>query len=431
MFRGFSLFTGFCVALFACSDASESTGPASTPGSGGSGAGSSGGSGASSGGVGGSSSGGTSSGAQGGTLSAGSGGTTIGIGGSGGLGEGCANASYVGEQLPLDLYILLDRSTSMLEVDSGASQDRWTQVTSALQEFMAYPESAGIGVGIGFFPVAPSQTPPTSCMSKVNCAPYDLDCVLFQCVDNAIGGPPTITHSCYLSDYQAPAQTIAELPGAAAAITSSINGNTPVTGSPTPMAPALEGAIDYATTSAAANPDHVTAVVLVSDGIPDSCNPGSLDTVVARAEEGLNQSPSVLTFVIGLTAVGTLSEIAAAGGTNFALAVEPGSNAGASFLEALDEIRGSLGCAFTLPDTPPDEPLDPELLNVAFTPEGQDQDVYFRVDSESECGGNRAWYYDNPANPTSVQLCPAACSQVSKKVGQVDVVLGCPPVRVK
>ena len=48
----------------------------------------------------------------------------------------------------------------------------------------------------------------------------------------------------------------------------------------------------------------------------------------------------------------------------------------------------------------------------------------------ANCPANgNGWYYDNPAAPTQIILCPASCTLVEGDMtGEVDVTLGCSTV---
>jgi hypothetical protein len=47
-----------------------------------------------------------------------------------------------------------------------------------------------------------------------------------------------------------------------------------------------------------------------------------------------------------------------------------------------------------------------------------------RADAEAQCMTNAAWFYDDPAAPTELRLCPAACELVQAG-GTVDIAFGC------
>jgi hypothetical protein len=44
-----------------------------------------------------------------------------------------------------------------------------------------------------------------------------------------------------------------------------------------------------------------------------------------------------------------------------------------------------------------------------------------------QCGDKVGWYYDDPAKPTTVVLCPKACESVAAG-GSVDIAFGCKPI---
>lgn len=342
----------------------------------------------------------------------------------------CAKDVYSGELVPLDLYVLLDRSDSMLDPDENGLQ-RWSAITQALKNFVGLPSSGGLSVGLGYFPVTPSAGAPSHCTNADSCFPYIAQCVLGGCcyAENALecGSATAPTSSCIAGDYRFPSIAIAELPGAALAIQQSIDNTTPL--GTTPMGPALEGAIDYAQSWAEQHPERITAVVLATDGAPYGCNPGGTDVVAARAAEGLSQTPSVLTFVIGLgEQLAVLDSIAIAGGTKAATLVDSGANAGPEFLSALNQIRGDLQCTYTIPTPRPGETFDPDRLNVSFQEGDTAPEFVPRVDGGAQCGlGKKAgWYYDNPSNPSRVTLCKHSCTAVQGGGIQVEVVLGCP-----
>ncbi len=340
-------------------------------------------------------------------------------GGAGGLPAGCASEKYTGELVPADMFVMLDRSGSMN--DSG----KWGAVTKAINDFVQLPNLSKLGMGIAFFPTKPAVPPPTApCTSDIDCGAYG------PCIPgfNQCNGALAPNDSCVAPDYAKPAVPIADLPGVGSAIATAISGQSPG-GDSTPAAPALEGAIDYAQSWAAQHTDRVVIVVFATDGEPTNCNPNRVDTVAARAKEGLDGTPSVKTFVIGVgQELTTLNLIAKEGGTDKAVLVSTG-NAAQEFLAALNKIRGAIGCQYLIPKPATGDP-DYGKVNVAFTPNGGAQEVYPKVNDASGCVGQKAWYYDNPSSPTQIVLCPAACDQVENTQGGgvTEVVLGCKTV---
>jgi hypothetical protein len=108
------------------------------------------------------------------------GGTNAGAGG--GSIDSCAETSQMGRLVPLDIYIMLDVSASMLEPTTAAANapSKWNAVRSALQSFLMDPGSAGIGVGIQYFPLADPDVPAT-CTSDAQCGAAHGPCFLKFC----------------------------------------------------------------------------------------------------------------------------------------------------------------------------------------------------------------------------------------------------------
>lgn len=332
--------------------------------------------------------------------------------GSGGTLQGCATESHTGELVPVDMFVMLDRSASMQ--DSG----KWGSVTGAIQQFVDLPNLDKLGMGIAFFPTKPTDPPPSGpCV-------FPQPCGFYQCLPgfNTCAGGLTPNDSCVATDYQKPVVGIADLPGVGTQIKGAITGTTPA-GDTTPIAPALEGAIDYATLWAQQHTDRVTVTVLATDGEPTGCVPNDVPTAAGHAAEGLNSVPSVKTFVIGVGDLSALNAIAQAGGTDQVIPVSTG-NAGEDFLKALDEIRGAISCQYLLPVATSGN-VDPNKVNLGWTPEGGEQEVIKQVPNAAGCQGQPGWYYDNPADPKQVLLCPATCDLISNQKGTLDVVFGC------
>jgi len=140
-------------------------------------------------------SGGTGSGAtsgNGGTSAASSGGSstvvvtggTAGTGGSGNeggdatTGPTCGGDVHQAMLLPLDLYVMLDSSGSML--DTIGTQTKWQAIQSALATFINDPASAGIGIGLQFFPQKDPNIPDV-CSTQAQCTGTDNLCLSNFC----------------------------------------------------------------------------------------------------------------------------------------------------------------------------------------------------------------------------------------------------------
>jgi hypothetical protein len=328
-------------------------------------------------------------GASGGSVSVDSGSGAGGSRDSGLDGPVCGAVEHTAAQSPVDLFIMLDKSTSMLEpVASGG--DKWAAVTKAIRDFVNAPEANGIGVGLGNFP---------------------------QGFDE-----PQV---CTVSNYAMPTVPIAQLPGAANAMTTAINALVPA--GQTPTSAALQGALQYAKTWAAAHPDRQTIVVLATDGDPTQCEPTATAQIRQFAADALAQSPKVFTFVIGIGDLGNLNPIAEGGGTKQAFIIDPAQgNVAQEVTKALLRIAASpLGCEFPVPPPRDGSILNPKQVNVDFTPaDGTPKRELVQVANAGECSRvANGWYYDNPATPTKIHICENACNSFG--AGSLDIVLGC------
>jgi hypothetical protein len=377
--------------------------------------------------------------------------------GSSGSGPTCAGETTKAELVPLDIYLMLDSSGSMLN-ETTLISNKWTEVGEALVTFLRAPESAGIGVGLQYFPLRLASVPDVCtadpacgeggpCQSKVclnvaleinalyPCA-SDLECDFdtqwpAECVtlgdcsidptsycfteypETCEGGSCTLTGfctrtaSCDVPTYATPEVAIAELPAAEPALVASLQAKVPE--GKTPTAPALQGAIQHVKSWKASHPDHTTIALLATDGLPTECfaDPSSsaeegVAEVVAIAADG--RADGVQTFVIGvftrdedleLGARQNLNRVAMAGGTDQAFIVDAGQDVAAQFLEALNVIRGArLSCEFKIPESDGTREVDLNKVNVDFTM-GTTTTRVPRVTSLSACDPVRGgWYYD-------------------------------------
>ncbi len=320
----------------------------------------------------------------------------------------CAFSSQMGQQQALDAYMMLDYSASM-QMDG-----KWTGVTGAINSFVQEPTS-GISVGLQYF--AQSAPPPADAGAAAG-----LFCLI-----------PAVCDSCDPAAYAKPEIEISPLPGVASQITASLAAHT-TPNTATPTGPALQGAIDHATTWANAHPSDATIVILATDGDPSECGSATstaslLSQVEAIAAAGVAATPKILTFVIGVgTETANLNGIAQAGGTGSAFIVDTSQNVTMQFLTALNKIRGAaLGCQYKIP-VPDSGTVNTGEVNVQFTATGGKPLLVPQVASQSQCpASGNAWYYDNAANPTEILLCTSTCGTVATG-GTVDVLTGCQTV---
>jgi hypothetical protein len=265
----------------------------------------------------------------------------------------CAEEAHLAERVPLDLLLLVDRSMSM----AGA---KWTMSRDALTAFVSDPKSAGMGVGLQFFPIAatidtpcasdpdcgfPSFGAPQYCLERRVCvgatltgtppacgAPRDPPCATgTTCVPLGIcrvsatyctgfgrpcpGGPATdlctpLGRTCRMADFSEScdpgkfvnfSQVIAPLPGAQMALARVLAATNPDGG--TPMVQAVMGTIAALRQHQSANPTHRVALILATDGVPSNCGTVGPDPV-ANVEMQLRAARAAMltTYAIGVFA---------------------------------------------------------------------------------------------------------------------------------
>lgn len=88
-----------------------------------------------------------------------------------------------------------------------------------------------------------------------------------------------------------------------------------------------------------------------------------------------------------------------------------------------------IDCQVTIPAPPVGMTLNPARVNVVVRVGGV-SDYLGRVADEAHCDGLRGgWYYDDPAAPTQILLCPTSCTDAQARVvgpdAGLDVQFGC------
>jgi hypothetical protein len=342
-------------------------------------------------------------------------------GGSGGAGGGgggdviidgdaaCVAEPRAGEQVPLDLFFMVDKSGSMtcpvgqpgMNCTNGQMPvppvNRWTSIKEALNSFASSTASNGLGMGLAFFPLMANGN-----SGSLLCRPQD---------------------------YATPVVQIGALPGAAGAIQNALN--MPMPAGSTPTVPALSGAVQYATGYAQTHPGRTVAIVFATDGVPTECtsNNNTIDGAEAVAAAALTGTPPIRTYVLGVgPRLDNLNNIAVAGGTTKAHLVESGGST--ELITALNEIRkNALTCDYQIPIIP-GKPLDFRYVNIKVrigAPPAMEQ-LIGRVDDAAACGTSPGWYFDAPvsSSPKKITLCPATCDPMLKTMGStMNVLIGC------
>lgn len=347
---------------------------------------------------------GTSGGGSGNVLLQGSGGHT---GPILGIPDACASRDLAAEQLPVDMYIMFDQSSSMASAVPGANPPTtwWAQAQVGVAGFVQDPRANGIGVGIQFFP--------------------------FHGLTDPNKDPTSPSSSCYIPNYVTPEVEIGLLPGNSAAIVSSIQAHAPTTFTPT--AAALQGAIQHMQAWGPQHPGRQPVVVLVTDGFPTECDPQDPSLIAQIAKAAYEGTPRVLTFVVGFQdaeALDNLSQIAKAGGTVNAFLIK-GGDIGAQFVDAMLGISATpLSCTFDIPPSPDakTESIDLNNVSVVYTPSANHVPLAItRLTNAGECdSASDGWYYDAPPPQSKqINMCPQTCQKFA--AGVMHIEYGCQP----
>ncbi|HEV8244278.1 MAG TPA: hypothetical protein VGP93_00785, partial [Polyangiaceae bacterium] len=184
-------------------------------------------------------------------------------------------------------------------------------------------------------------------------------------------------------------------------------------------------------------PTCTLSCVCTEDNLPVDSQP-LLDEAAAALGDGIR------TFVIGSPGSedtrDVLSQLANVGGT-----AKPGcSDAGPAFCHfdmtteadlagglarALDEIALRLrSCEYPIPPPPSGQTLDPDLVNVLYTPPGGLTETVARDPSTTDCSDG--WQYS--ADGQNIMLCGDACDAVrAKPESTIEVLFGCQTVTGK
>jgi hypothetical protein len=308
----------------------------------------------------------------------------------------CLTASQPVGETPIDLYFMMDKSTSMNAFDRGQTVSRWSAVSQAMRTFINSPKSVGLGAGIAFFPRK-----------------------------DRLG-----SSLCSAADYAFPVVPIGIIPDVVPAITTGIGAQILTTGTPT--TPALQGAHIYARTQAQSG--RLAAVVIVTDGEPREC--GSIQSTAAAATHAAGGHPSIKTYVLGVgSRLSNLNAIAEAGGTGRAYLVESGGEADLN--AALAAIRSSaLSCAYVIPEAGRQTAEKIGAKVATRVGRGGVPTMVGQVSGPEACGNGSGWFYERPpisgdgakddTAPTRVTLCPATCDSLIEANGShLDVVVGC------
>ena len=324
--------------------------------------------------------------------------------GVGGAGNSCVGQTAGTEAVPAVLQLVVDTSGSMDQDAPGTRDSKWSVTRDALLGAVE-DMPTNTSVGVVFYPDVPISAS--------------------TCFDEQADVP------------------IERLEGDGSSqrrrIESAFDRQSPDGGTPT------HDAYRYAHSQlAATNAIGARFAVVITDGTPtfslgcegtglvsDPVDPAPLVTEAQRA-----RAQGVSTFVIGSPgsegARESLSRMAEAGGT-----ARPGcSHAGPTYChfdmtesgdfatdlrEALGTISGlTLSCAYDIPAPPSGQLLDPNRVNVLFTPTGASPERIGKTESSS-C--NEGWQYSEDGS--QVLLCGTTCDRVKASNGTLSLEFGC------
>ncbi len=335
-----------------------------------------------------------------------------GLGGGAGAGmipadASCATGMAKADLTPVNMFIQFDRSSSMNE------GNKWPQAAQALTGFFQDAGTSGLRVALRFFPHD---------LPEVGCTGGDMGaCNVASC------SKPLVPLGELKAD-PAPADNQELL------LVQGVMNSTPPTmsGLGTPLYPALSGAIQWAIAQKALTPNDKNVVVLVTDGEPTGCET-NIDVIAGLSAAALADH-QIPTYAIGIQGASErqLNQIAMAGGTTRAFFAGNNATAQQDLIAALNAIRGSvLSCDFPMPVAQGDGmAVDPTKVNVNLTPSGGMAEVIGQTPDAASCA-NGGWYYDNPAAPTRIVLCPSTCMRAQADgSAKLDVILGCKVVPI-
>lgn len=339
----------------------------------------------------------------------------------------CASGAIETLPIPLDMYVVLDRSGSMnlpqpLPVGNttpgggdcnvgDATISRWCYSINALDRFFGASVATGTGLALQFFPAGGCTTSPSP--------------LLYGCCD---------TGACCNGALEAKPEVVGTLPDARAELAAALDAATPWADR-TPIEAALHGMIAY--TGKNARPGRQMMGLLITDGGPEGCNNSSASlAAMVSAHRAATQIPI---YVVGTqgAAYSWLEPVAVAGGApahtqHCAGGVRPchfydvGSANPDVFIEVLQQIqRAAIACTFAMP-TGDAGLIDPKEVAVSLTPaSGGSAKRVNHVASLDACASG-GFYYDDNATPSVISLCPSSCDALrAGDGGKVELLLGC------
>jgi hypothetical protein len=308
--------------------------------------------------------------------------------------QACVGTQVSADTLPVDLFAVVDGSASMQEATaSGVS--KWYATKAAFREFLEHAP-AGMGFGLSLFP-----------------------------------SPGEDVASCSTDSYRSAALPITDVTTMAKSALERLDTVTPQ--GQTPTAPAYTAALDLATAYALSHPDRSVVVVLATDGLPTTCAPTDVPALAQLAKGALEGPAHVRTLVVISKALsgadtGGFERVAAAGGTQHALPIDPRGDFAGQFAGALGAAATrQVACDLALPEPPDGQHLDYDAVNVVL--DGSSRVTLPRVAGATSCDARGGWYYDvepSTGAPSRLNVCRASCDRAATNgTSSLRVELGC------
>jgi hypothetical protein len=366
------------------------------------------------------SSGGTLSGSSGGAPELGgddliTAGSPLNQGGNDGL-TTCESSSAKTELAPVYLALAFDVSGSMGELDRPRwwhdPEAKWKPIASATRAFLEDPSVKRMNASMVLFPAEDDECDPET---------YTTPTVPMTPLPSALFGAA-------LDDYEE--EVGSELAGG------DWRGGTPTFA-------ALMGAGASLDAVRVAHPEAAFAVVLITDGLPQSCDEG-LEETLGAAEE--LQSQGLPTYVIGIQNptvppselpegwsdwgeceddAGTsetpcpppgnldaLNELSRAGGTDSAFLIDtqdPEATKDA-FLTAIESIRTrTSSCTLAVPPDPNGGTFKPDQIDVNVKLNGATEKLTY----DETCSQTNGWRFADLDGSPVVELCASTCERVT------------------
>jgi hypothetical protein len=328
----------------------------------------------------------------------------------------CAQSTATAQAVPLDMYVLFDRSGSMNDIwpfpgdcdVGGTIPSKWCYAVNALSSYFSSNDATGNAAALQYFPISAGA-----------------------CSGSGYSSPAS------------PTSSFRALPSTG--FNSSLNGQAPE-GSDTPLEGAIRGITGFTSNTANQRAGRKLIGVLITDGDPTGTCSNNITTLKNILSTHYTNT-GIPTFVVGMTGAtfANLESIAEGGGgplhndkvgslTN--ACGTPGNTCrhwnantgvGDTLTEALKQIQKSaVACTYAMPTTDAGI-IDPNQVKVEYRPGGTGTPQTFnKVSSSANCGSAGGFYYDKNSSPTSLTLCPTSCSTVqADSKAKVDILLGC------